>query len=520
METYFKNNIIKNNILSYNYDILQTLKDINNNILLKHRGPYFKENGIKNKYLSFKHDLYNEIKKLANLSTNFEGILPVSQGGTNITSYSTGDTLYASNTSTLSKLSIGSTNTLFFSNGSNPSYTTSSFPTGSITKGDILCATSTNNVSTLSDVAIGNVLLSGGISNVPSYGKVGLTTHISGILDVSNGGTNINTYTIGDILYASGATTLSKLADVATGNVLISGGIGIVPSYGKVDLTSHISGILSVANGGTGQSTYTDGQLLIGNTIGNTLTKTSLTGTSNQIIVTPGSGSITLSTPQDIATSSTPLFTGLTLTNTAGDCNFAMNAITNASVSCVLTITAKADVTLNLIADSDNVTETDNPRINFSIKNGTVTSYISLEAGGGTTMSGSTANALLINNSSTTNLIVLGTLDDSKFTIGNTALTTTTMSSLPLHFETLGQGLSFAEGTNAIMGQVTLVAGSKVVSTTKVTADSRIILTNNASSGTPGFLYVSARVVSTSFTITSSSGADTSNVAWLILEPE
>ena len=67
METYFKNNIIKNNILSYNYDILQTLKDINNNISLKHRGPYFKGNGIKNKYLSFKNDLYNEIKKLATL---------------------------------------------------------------------------------------------------------------------------------------------------------------------------------------------------------------------------------------------------------------------------------------------------------------------------------------------------------------------------------------------------------------------------------------------------------------------
>ena len=300
METYFKNNIIKNNILSYNYDILQTLKDINNNILLKHRGPYFKENGIKNKYLSFKHDLYNEIKKLANLSTNFEGILPVSQGGTNITSYSTGDTLYASNTSTLSKLSIGSTNTLFFSNGSNPSYTTSSFPTGSITKGDILCATSTNNVSTLSDVAIGNVLLSGGISNVPSYGKVGLTTHISGILNVSNGGTNITTYTIGDILYASGPTTLSKLADVATGNVLISGGVGSAPSYGKVGLTTHISGILDVSNGGININTYTIGDILYASGA-TTLSKLADVATGNVIIsggvgVAPSYGKVGLTT--------------------------------------------------------------------------------------------------------------------------------------------------------------------------------------------------------------------------------
>ena len=638
METYFKNNIIKNNILSYNYDILQTLKDINNNILLKHRGPYFKENGIKNKYLSFKHDLYNEIKKLANLSTNFEGILPVSQGGTNITSYSTGDTLYASNTSTLSKLSIGSTNTLFFSNGSNPSYTTSSFPTGSITKGDILCATSTNNVSTLSDVAIGNVLLSGGISNVPSYGKVGLTTHISGILNVSNGGTNIttytigdilyasgpttlskladvatgnvlisggvgsapsygkvgltthisgildvsngginintytigdilyasgattlskladvatgnviisggvgvapsygkvgltthvsgtllsanggtdnNTYTIGDILYASGATTLSKLADVATGNVLITGGVGVAPSYGKVDLTSHISGILPVANGGTGQSTYTDGQLLIGNTIGNTLTKTSLIGTSNQVIVTPGNGSITLSTPQDIATSSTPLFTGLTLTNTSGNCNFAMNATTNATDNCVLTFTAKANVIINLIADSDNVTETDNPRINLTQDNGATTSYISLESAAGTTMSGSSANALLINNS-LANIINFGTNNTNKFTIGSSNI----ISLLPLLFNNIGDGLAFAEGTNAIMGIAVLVGGTKTVSTNKVTASSRIFITNNASSGTPGFIYISARVANTSFTITSSSGTDTSSVMWLIITP-
>src|SRR3989344_9065338 len=92
-----------------------------------------------NKYLSYNNDVLNEIKKL---TKNVHGSLPVSQGGTNITSYSTGDILYASNTTTLSKLSIGSSNTLLYSTGLIPSYTTSSFPTGSITKGDILCATS------------------------------------------------------------------------------------------------------------------------------------------------------------------------------------------------------------------------------------------------------------------------------------------------------------------------------------------------------------------------------------------
>jgi hypothetical protein len=51
--------------------------------------------------------------------------------------------------------------------------------------------------------------------------------------------------------------------------------------------------VLPVANGGTGQTTYTDGQLLIGNSTGNTLTKASLTAGTG-ISITPGSGSITI----------------------------------------------------------------------------------------------------------------------------------------------------------------------------------------------------------------------------------
>lgn len=70
----------------------------------------------------------------------------------------------------------------------------------------------------------------------------------------ANGGTGQTSYAIGDILYASTSSALSKLADVATGNALISGGIGVAPSWGKVALTTHISGILPVANGGTNQT--------------------------------------------------------------------------------------------------------------------------------------------------------------------------------------------------------------------------------------------------------------------------
>lgn len=82
-----------------------------------------------------------------------------------------------------------------------------------------------------------------------------------------------------------------------------------------------------------------------------------------------------------------------------------------------------------------------------------------------------------------------------------------------------GKGLRVKEGSNAKQGTVTLVAGAATVSNTSVTANSRIFLTSQSDGGTPGWLRVSARSAGTSFTITSSSGSDTSTVAYQIFEP-
>jgi len=65
----------------------------------------------------------------------------------------------------------------------------------------------------------------------------------------------------------------------------------------KVNITGgEISGIspsIPVQSGGTGQSTFTNGQLLIGNSTGNTLSKSTLTAGTN-ITITNGAGSITI----------------------------------------------------------------------------------------------------------------------------------------------------------------------------------------------------------------------------------
>jgi hypothetical protein len=77
------------------------------------------------------------------------------------------------------------------------------------------------------------------------------------------GGTGQTSYAVGDILYANTTTTLAKLADVATGNALISGGVGVAPAWGKIGLTTHVSGTLDVANGGTGTGTaFTAGSVV------------------------------------------------------------------------------------------------------------------------------------------------------------------------------------------------------------------------------------------------------------------
>lgn len=64
--------------------------------------------------------------------------------------------------------------------------------------------------------------------------------------------------------------------------------------------TITLAGPLAVANGGTGQTSYTDGQLLIGNTTGNTLAKATLTAGTG-ISVANGAGSITIANTAPMA---------------------------------------------------------------------------------------------------------------------------------------------------------------------------------------------------------------------------
>ena len=99
--------------------------------------------------------------------------------------------------------------------------------------------------------ASGYVFTSGGASAAPTWSQVSLSAGVTGTLPATNGGTGQSSYAVGDLLYADTTTSLAKLADIATGNVLLSGGVSTAPAWGKVSLTTAISGILPLANGGT-----------------------------------------------------------------------------------------------------------------------------------------------------------------------------------------------------------------------------------------------------------------------------
>jgi hypothetical protein len=259
------------------------------------------------------------------------GTLAIANGGTGQTTASTafnalsplttvGDILYGGTSGAGTRLGIGSTNQVLTVVGGIPAW-----------------ATVASNVSSF------ETSLSG---LTPSTATTGAVT-LAGTLGPTSGGTGLSSYTQGDLIYASATNTLSRLADVATGNALISGGVSADPLWGKIGLTTHVDGTLPIANGGTGETTrqaaidalagaVTSGQYLRGNGTNvvmsaiqaadvptlNQNTTGSAGSVTNALIAGTGityssgttyngSAAITISIPQAITTSSSVQFGSL-----------------------------------------------------------------------------------------------------------------------------------------------------------------------------------------------------------------
>ena len=112
-----------------------------------------------------------------------------------------------------------------------------------------------------------------------------------------------------------------------------------------------------------------------------------------------------------------------------------------------------------------------------------------------------------------------GTVGGDVLTLASTGEVSVNVGNITL--STVGKGILIKEGTNAKMGIATLAGGTVTVNTTAVTANSRIFLTNQilGTVAVASGYAVTARTAATSFTITASIGTDTSQIAWMIVEP-
>ena len=126
-------------------------------------------------------------------------------------------------------------------------------------------------------------------SGVPSWATptTGDITGVTAGSGLTGGGTS-GSVTV-DVGAGTGITVNANDIQVAT---TYAGGSSIA-TVGTVATGTWEADTIAVDQGGSGQTTYTDGQLLIGNTTGSTLAKATLTGGSN-VTVTNGSGSISI----------------------------------------------------------------------------------------------------------------------------------------------------------------------------------------------------------------------------------
>lgn len=257
------------------------------------------------------------------------GILPVPSGGTGLSTIPTNGQLLIGNGTgyTLNTLGVGAG--ISVTNG-----------LGTITLA---------NTGVLSNIAGAGISVSSATGNVVinntgvlsfSSGTTGLTPAtastgavvLAGTLIAANGGTGFASYAVGDLLYANTTTTLAKLPDVATGNALISGGVNIAPSWGKIGLTTHVSGVLPIANGGTnGSATPTSFGVAYGTGTAYAFTAA---GTTGQVLTATTGGAPTWAAP---ATSGT--VTSVSVVSANGFAGTVATATTTPAITLTTSIT-------------------------------------------------------------------------------------------------------------------------------------------------------------------------------------
>lgn len=140
-------------------------------------------------------------------------VTPTTAGGTGLTSYTAGDLLYYASGTALTKLGIGGAYQALQVNagGTAPSWQPSA--TSVLTaQGDLLYASGANTLARLAKDANATRYLSNtGTTNNPAWAQINLANGVTGVLPVANGGTATSTaFTAGSVLFAGASGVYSQ----------------------------------------------------------------------------------------------------------------------------------------------------------------------------------------------------------------------------------------------------------------------------------------------------------------------
>jgi hypothetical protein len=173
--------------------------------------------------------------------------------------------------------------------------------------------TDTTDANNITSGSLGTSRLSGSYTGITGVGTLTAGTWNGSTIGAGYGGTGFSSYAVGDLLYADTTSSLAKLADVAVGNALISGGVGAAPSWGKIGMATHVDGTLPIANGGTNTTaTPTNGGVTYGT---GSAQAYSVAGTSGQVLQSNGAAAPTWLAQSSIAAGSATLATTATTAN-------------------------------------------------------------------------------------------------------------------------------------------------------------------------------------------------------------
>ena len=197
--------------------------------------------------------------------------------------------------------------------------------------------TDTTNAANITSGTLPVARLNGSYTGVTGVGTLAAGTWNGSVIAAAYGGTGQSSYAVGDLLYADTTTSLAKLADIISGNALLSGAVGTAPAWGKIGLTTHISGTLAVANGGTGATTLTGyvygngtGAMTASTTIPNAATTATSANTPSTIVARDSSGDFSAGTITATLSGTATNVSGLVAIANGGTGQTTANAAFNA----------------------------------------------------------------------------------------------------------------------------------------------------------------------------------------------